>query len=177
MKLKNLNREISIARDAAGVPHIEAGDWHDALYGLGYMHARDRGTQLLFARSIASGRATEEISNSPELLETDHFFRRLALYRGLAEEFAQLPESMRDQLAAYCAGVNDCIQASWRSIAMLATGFQPQPWNETSVILVGQLLSFGGLAVSQMQNERVLVEIIHAGIDEQAMKELEEAVP
>jgi len=172
LKLKNLKRDIRLSRDKAGVPHVDAANWLDALYGLGYMQASDRGTQMLFARSIASGRAAEEIRDSPELVETDRLFRRVALYRRLAEEFSLLPEEIRQQLTAFCAGVNDCLEASWRSIAMLATGYRPQPWRETSVLLVGQLLSFGGLAVSQMQNERVLLEIIHAGIDEQAMKEL-----
>ena len=34
------------------------------------------------------------------------------------------------------------------------------------------LLSFGGLAISQMQNERLLIELIHAGANEESLKEL-----
>ena len=66
-------------RDPHGVPHIRADSWREALYGLGYMHALDRPTQMLFSRAVASGRAAELIADKPELLETDRFFRRVGL--------------------------------------------------------------------------------------------------
>lgn len=170
--LTHVNREITAARDSAGVPHIRANNWLDGLYGLGYFHACDRGTQLLFARSIASGKASQEISNSEELQETDRFFRRVGLHRRLTEEVALLSETNRRELAAYCEGVNDGLAATGRSLPMWVTGYQPTPWDEEGVMIVGQLLSFGGLAVSQMQNERIIVELIHAGAFEEGMREL-----
>ena len=51
---------------------------------------------------------------------------------------------------------------------MWATGFQPQPWNQQSVMLIGNLLNFGGLAVGQQQNERLLLELIQAGVGRRA---------
>jgi penicillin G amidase len=54
MEFTKLARDIEIQRDQAGVPHITAESLNDALYGLGYMHAYDRVTQILFARAIAS---------------------------------------------------------------------------------------------------------------------------
>jgi penicillin amidase len=163
---------FSASRDDAGVPHITAPSWLDALYGLGYMHAVDRGSQLLFSRAIAAGTAAEEIRDTPELLETDRFFRRWGLFRGLDEEAAALPARTREQLAAYCEGVNDGLAFSGRSLPVLATGFEPRPWDERAIMLVGQLLSFGGLAIGQMQNERVLIELIHAGVHDAGLREL-----
>jgi len=170
--LKNAQRDITISRDEHGVPHVQAATWADAVYGLGYMHATDRGTQMLFSRSVASGTAAEEIADSPELVETDRFFRRIGLYRQLDRETALLEPSVREQLQAYCSGVNDGIAGSGRSLAVWATGFPVSPWDEAAILLVGQLLSFGGLAISQMQNERMLVELIHAGVNEDGLKEL-----
>ncbi|HZZ70754.1 MAG TPA: penicillin acylase family protein, partial [Pirellulales bacterium] len=51
-------------------------------------------------------------------------------------------------------------------------GFHPEPWNEQAVLLIGNLLSFGGLAVGQQQNERILVDLIQAGVDDAKMREL-----
>ena len=79
ISIKNARRRITVQRDANGVPHIDGTSWPDVLYGLGYMHAIDRGTQLLFSRAVASGRGAERISDQPELLETDRFFRRIGL--------------------------------------------------------------------------------------------------
>ncbi len=72
---KNARRRFTVARDIHGVPHVEADSWRGALYGLGYMHAIDRPTQMLFSRAVASGQSTELIADKPELLEMDRFFR------------------------------------------------------------------------------------------------------
>src|SRR5688500_17253611 len=90
LRVPRAEGRFTVRRDQTGVAHVAAERWLDALYGLGFMHARDRGTQLLFARSVASGRATEEIADTPDLWETDRFFRRIGLYRHLAEEVAAL---------------------------------------------------------------------------------------
>ena len=151
IRITKARRKIKAQRDEQGVPHIEGTTMLDVLYGLGYMHAADRGTQLLFSRAVASGRATERISDQPELLDTDRFFRRVGLHQNLDEEVEKMDDRSFDQLTAYCEGVNDGIKASGRSLPMWATGFHPQPWNHQAVLLVGKLISFGGLAISQMQ--------------------------
>lgn len=165
-------REFVVTRDAAGVPHISAATWHDALYGLGYMHATDRGTQLLFSRTVASGRAAEQIAPKDELIETDRFFRLMGLHLNVQQEAVALDDRTRQQLLVYCAGVNDGLKAKGRTLPMWATGYQPEPWEPAAVILVGRLLSFGGLAVSQLQNERLILELIHAGASDAALAEL-----
>ncbi len=169
---KHARRRFTVARDTHGVPHIAAGSWIAALYGLGYMHAIDRPTQMLFARAIASGQAAEQIADKPELLEMDRFFRRTGLYLSLDAEVSKLDDHTFDQLTAYCEGVNDGLKDSGRSLPMWAVGFVPQPWNQKSVLLLGNLLAFGGLVVGQQQNERILLDLIHAGVGDDKLREL-----
>jgi penicillin G amidase len=172
LSTKNARRRFTVARDIHGVPHIEAGTWREALYGLGYMHAVDRPTQMLFSRAVASGQATELLADKPELLEMDRFFRRTGLYLPLDGEVANLDDETFDQLTAYCEGVNDGMKGSSRSLPMWAAGFVPQAWNQRSVLLLGNLLSFGGLVVGQQQNERILLDLINAGVAEDKLREL-----
>ena len=87
-------------------------------------------------------------------------------------EVDQLDDSTFDQLTAYCEGVNDGSKHSGRSLPMWATGFVPQPWNQKAVLLIGQLLSYGGLAVGQQQNERILLDLIQAGVADDKLREL-----
>jgi len=169
---KSARRRFTVARDANGVPHISAPSWRAALYGLGYMHGIDRPTQMLFARAVASGRSAEQIADKPELLEMDRFFRRTGLYLNLDHEVANLDDETFDQLTAYCEGVNDGMKDSGRSLPMWATGFVPQPWNQKSVLLLGHLLSFGGLVVGQQQNERILLDLIREGVADNKLREL-----
>ena len=163
---------VSIQRDDAGVPHVVADDLATALFGLGYMHAADRGTQLLFARSMALGRGREEIADTPELADTDRFFRRIGLFLDCEKEFEELPEPQQVMIQRYCDGVNHGIETAGRSLPMWATGFEPERWDGESVMLIGKLLSFGGLAISQLQNERLLIQLIHSGVGEAALRDL-----
>lgn len=172
LSTKYARRRFTVARDIHGVPHITAESWRSALYGLGYMHAVDRPTQMLFARAVASGQAAELIADKPELLEMDRFFRRTGLYLSLDAEVSNLDDDTFDQLTAYCEGVNDGMKSSGRSLPMWASGFVPQPWNQRSVLLLGSLLSYGGLVVGQHQNERILLELIQAGVADDKLREL-----
>ena len=92
IRIDHQGREVVIVRDEQGVPHVHAGRWLDVLFGLGYMHALDRTTQVLFSRAVASGRGAERIADKPELVETDRFFRRVGLHRHLDDEVAALDE-------------------------------------------------------------------------------------
>ncbi len=172
INIKNASRRFTASRDENGVPHIRAATFADTLYGLGMMHASDRPTQMLFGRAVAAGHSAEAIADSPELYETDCFFRKVGLHLDLDREVDQFDDRSFGQLTAYCQGVNDGLKQSWRSLPMWATGFQPEPWNQKAVLLIGKLLSFGGLAIGQTQNERLVLELIHAGVSEDRLKEL-----
>ena len=172
LRLKYARREFTAARNRSGVPEITAPTWLDALYGLGFLHALDRATQMLFSRAIALGRSAELIADRPELVETDRFFRRAGLYLKLERELELLEPQIVGQLSVYCQGVNDGMKRAGRSLPMRATGFRVSPWDETSILLLGNLLSFGSLAVGQQQNERLILELIHAGVNDGRMREL-----
>ena len=172
LPLSQARRRFTAIRDENGVPHISAGSWLESLYGLGYLHALDRPTQMLFARAVASGRAAELIADKRELLETDRFFRRIGLYLHLAREVRALDDAIFSQLTVYCEGVSDGLREARRSLPMWATGFAPTPWNQESALLIGQLLSFGGLVIGQQENERLVLDLIHAGVDDDKLREL-----
>jgi penicillin amidase len=169
---KTARYEFTAVRDDAGVPHVTGASWQEAIYALGYLHATDRPTQIYFARTVAMGRAAERIANTHELVETDRFFRRAGLYRYLRREAKLLEPRIREQLTWYCEGVNDGITDAGRTLAMWVTGFRPQPWDVEAVLLIGNLLSFSGLAVGQQDNERLLLELVQLGIEASRIREL-----
>ena len=154
------------------MPHVVARTWQEALYAWGYLHALDRPTQLYFARAVATGRAAEFIRNKPELYETDLFIRRAGLYRFLPRELKSLDDPTQQALDAYSKGVNDGLLDAGRTLPMWVTGFQPLPWEPTSVLLIGKLLSLAGLSVVEQENERLLLELIQVGVDDERLREL-----
>lgn len=71
-----MNPKVKIWRDKNGVPHIEAMDKLDMFWGQGYVHALDRGMQMLLMRILGQGRACELLDSSDETLQIDKFFGR-----------------------------------------------------------------------------------------------------
>ncbi len=169
---KHAQRPFTAIRDEHGVPHITAETVQDALYGLGFMHALDRPTQLLFSRAVASGRTAELIADKPAMLETDRFFRKAGLYRNVAREASELSPEHLEDLVAYCHGVNAGMHQAGRSLPMWATGFRPQSWDVESVLLLANLLNYAGLAVSLQQQERLIVELVQAGVSDDRLRAL-----
>lgn len=172
LELKASKVDFTASRDGSGVPHAECGSWLEAVYALGYLHAIDRPSQMVFARAVAAGRAAELLADRPEMLEMDRFLRRAGLHRRLGEEVGMLSPRVLEQLEWYCRGVNDGLKEVGRTLPMWAVGVQPEPWTPESVMLIGNLLSFAGLAVGEQESERVILELIQLGIEEERLKEL-----
>src|SRR5690606_20788233 len=146
---KSARHPFDVVRDEAGVPHVRAASWREALFALGYLHAIDRPSQIYFGRAVASGRAAELIADKPELLEMDIFLRRAGLDRSHQREISLLPSHILQQLDWYCQGVNDGLLDAGRTWPMWVSGFKPRPWDVQSVLAVGNLLSYAGLSVTE----------------------------
>ena len=71
--LAGLGADISIDRDAAGVPTIVALNRNDLARGLGYVHAQDRFFQMDLLRRAAAGELSALLG--PALLPTDRKLR------------------------------------------------------------------------------------------------------
>lgn len=172
INIRKARYPFTAVRDDAGVPHVKAADWQAAVYALGYLHALDRPTQIYFARSIAAGRAAERIAAKPELVEMDMFLRRANLTQRIDEEVEALEPHILEQLLWYCEGVNDGLTDGRRSLPMWVVGFEPGLWDPSSVLLLGNLLSFAGLAVGEQEAELTLLELIQLGVEDDRIREL-----
>ena len=59
-----MKKDVRIWRDSHGVPHVEAENLNDLFWGQGYVHARDRGLQMLLMRILGQGRMCELLDDS-----------------------------------------------------------------------------------------------------------------
>ena len=80
--LPGLAADVSVIRDAHGIPTIRAGSEADAYRALGYVHAQDRLWQMEQMRRLGAGRLSEMTGSAT--LEYDRLMRTLGVYR-LAE--------------------------------------------------------------------------------------------
>ncbi|HEY6066067.1 MAG TPA: penicillin acylase family protein, partial [Thermoanaerobaculia bacterium] len=110
VKVGGLAAPVTIETDVHGVPTIRAASEEDALFGLGYVHARDRLWQIEYQRRIGSGRLAEILG--PRLVETDRFLRTIGFRRAAQSAWRALPAAHRRLLEAYTRGLNAYIASS-----------------------------------------------------------------
>ncbi len=162
---------LSIARDANGVPHIEADQFDDTMWGIGYCHGTDRTTQILMMRALGQGRVCELLSDSEESLQIDKFFRRANWQNNIEQQIELLDDNTRRTSQAYCDGVNAGLAA--RKVYVLKLmGLRPEPWTIADSILIMRMTGYLTLAQSQAEVERFFIEMVQAGVDNKRLAEL-----
>lgn len=162
---------VKIWRDEHGIPHVHADSVTDMFWGQGYVHATDRGLQLLMMRILGQGRASELLDSSDETLQVDIFFRRMNWGGRIQSQMDALPEGTQRYLTAYCEGVNAALarKVPWE---LKLLGYHPEPWRSEDSIMISRMIGYLTLAQSQTEIERLFVEMVQAGVDEARLKEL-----
>ena len=162
---------MSIARDEHGIPHVMAAFDTDLYRGLGYCHAADRALQMLVLRVLVQGRGCELLADSAEMLAVDRFFRRMNFGHEAAAERDKLPGRYQVLLDAYVDGVNRALAESipWE---MRLLRYKHTPWEAADSLALTRLMAYVNLAQSQGDMERLLVEMVQAGVPTGHLDEL-----
>jgi len=162
---------VEIWRDEMGVPHIEAENLSDMYWGNGYVHARDRGMQMLLMRILGQGRASEILDSSDDTLAVDLFFRRMNWYENTRTQFAELEKEKQQFLESYCEGVNAAFAKKYPWELKLL-GYKPEQWVPENSIMITRMVGYLTLAQSQAEVERLLVELVQGDISKEKLEEL-----
>ncbi len=161
----------SIKRDQAGVPHIEGKDWPEVFRGLGYSHARDRGLQMLTMRTLGRGRASELLASSDENLAVDLYFRRMNWAGGAEQEASRFAPEVAPIVEAYCQGANERFAESL-PFELRLLGYRHDPWTAADIVVLSRMGGYLTLTQSQAETERLLVEMVQAGVARELLEEL-----
>jgi penicillin amidase len=156
------------------VAHVSAVDLNGVMQGLGYCHARDRGLQMLLVRILARGRACELLSADDQLFDVDRFFRRLNLAGDSAAEIAKLSPRVGSMVDAYCRGANAYWQRHGGPWELRLMGYRPRgdPWTAVDVLMTAKVIGYVGLAATQGEMERLIVEMVQGGVSRERLEEL-----
>ncbi|PPS60596.1 penicillin acylase family protein [Pseudomonas sp. BRM28] len=140
--LKGLAQNVSVRRNALGMPLIESSSFHDALFTLGYVHAGDRIGQMVGMRLLAQGRLAEMAG--PDALEVDRFMRAVNLKKNANDLYADASPRLKRFFEVYARGVNAYLfRYRDRLPAPLAqSGYRPEYWKPEDSALIFSLYSF-----------------------------------
>ncbi|MCU0712868.1 MAG: penicillin acylase family protein [Pirellula sp.] len=165
LRVDGIQAEVSVERDALGIPTISATHRNDLAFATGFVHAQDRFFHMDLLRRNAAGELSELIG--PALVDRDKSTRmhrfRAAAKRNLDSE----SPPTRQLLQSYADGVN----AGLRSLRAapfeyLLLGQSPAPWTpEDSLLVVFSM--FLDLQGNQFESERQR-GLLHELVPEQA---------
>jgi penicillin G amidase len=168
LQLTGLRGEVTIERDASGIPTIKAATPDDAAFGLGFVHAQDRLWQLETHRRIGSGRLAQAFG--APALETDKFLRALGVRRAAAAQWAKASPEVRSGIEAYTAGVNAYLKEAMRARPpeFVVLGLQPEPWTPVDSVAWAIMMAWdlGGNWNTELQRMRLALKLPVARIDE-----------
>ncbi|MFB7249391.1 penicillin acylase family protein [Microbacterium sp. NPDC056234] len=104
VELDGLEAQVTVQRDASGIPTITADSSGDLFHAQGFVHAQDRFFEMDFRRHVTSGRVAEMFGESQ--VATDMFLRTLGWRDVAEEEVAAMDETTLGYYQAYADGVN-----------------------------------------------------------------------
>ncbi len=172
IKIKgNFPQGLEITRGTHGVPRIKARDLSGAFWGMGYCHAVDRGMQLLLMRILGQGRACECLDDSEEMLEVDRFFRKMNWSGHLQEQWEALDSEAQGLVQDYTNGINAFLsrRPPWE---FKLVGYKPTPWTPENSLMIMRMAGYLTLAQSQGEVERLFVEMVQAGVENDKLASL-----
>ena len=140
--LKGLAQNVSVRRNAMGMPLIESNSFHDALFTLGYVHASDRLTQMVTLRLLAQGRLAE--MSGAERLDVDRYMRAINLKKNADELYKASSPRLKRFFEVYARGVNAYLFRYRDKLPsdLAATGYKPEYWKPEDSALMFCLLNF-----------------------------------
>lgn len=178
MKLGRKRRQVRVGdvtftatRTEDGVAELWADDDDGLACALGAAHATDRMVQMVMARIVGQGRIAECLADTDGTFAIDLVMRQMGFARSASVEAARLDADTLRFAAAYAAGVNHVLATSRRPFELVLARHTPDPWTPADTLLTIKLMSWLGLAQSQQDVEKLVIQAIHDGapIDDLAL--------
>ncbi len=140
--VRGISNNISIIRDASGVPHIEGTSLADVSFALGFVHAQDRLWQMEVNRRIGAGRLSEVLGSAA--LSKDKFLRTVGFYQAAKQTYNHLSDETKILFKAYTAGVNAQLEMHKGALPpeFLILNMKPEKWTVTDSLVWMKMMSW-----------------------------------
>ncbi|MCC7206053.1 MAG: penicillin acylase family protein [Anaerolineae bacterium] len=151
LRLAGLRDEVTILRDAAGVPHIYARNAADLFFAQGVVQAQDRWWQMEFNRHTGLGRISELVGDNEEALNNDIFIRTVGWNRAAQADLDAISDETRAALDAFSAGVNAYIMGKsggdlaveYSLLGVTGVNIPVEPWQPLHSLAWAQVMAWG----------------------------------
>ncbi|MEU1971778.1 penicillin acylase family protein [Microbacterium sp. NPDC019599] len=161
--LAGLDDEVTVQRDALGIPVITAETTHDLFYAQGYVHAQDRFWEMDFRRHVTAGRVAELFGESQ--VATDSFLRTLGWHEIAEQEVEELDEAARSYYDAYADGVNayladhegSAVSLEYAVLGLQNPDYEIEPWTPADSVAWLKAMAWDLRGNIETETERALM--------------------
>jgi acyl-homoserine lactone acylase PvdQ len=137
--IKGLDADVHITYNDWGIPYINATTNEDAIFALGYAHARDRLWQMDLSRRLAKGELSELVGEIA--FETDVFMRTIGIKRNVESLYRTLSAEDKVLLLKYAEGINTYVlQQAVLPLEYLLSWNTWTLWHPTDTIALTKLM-------------------------------------
>jgi penicillin amidase len=154
------------------VIEIWADSYLDLAAGIGFAHAYDRLVQMSTMRLAGQGRTGECLRSDDFSLQVDTLTRTMGFAHHAAREVGDCPPELLQLAEAYCRGVQYYLDHGSIPWELKLVGYRPEKWTVADVLLTVKLMGYVGLAQSQQQMEKFLIQAIRGGTQVAKLKKL-----
>ncbi len=142
VRVRGVAQPSHIGKNPAGMPIIEANNFHDLLFTFGYSHASDRLTQMVQLRLLAQGRLAE--LHGAEMLNLDRLMRSINLSNDAQTLYKNAPKNLQTYFEIYARGINAYIYQMRDTLPpdLARANYQPEYWKAEDSALLFALFSF-----------------------------------
>ena len=175
IEVTGLTAEVTVERDASGVPTITADSTDDLFYAQGFVHAQDRFFEMDFRRHVTAGRVAEMFGASQA--GTDAFLRTLGWRKVAEAEVAAMDDVTLSYYEAYAAGVNAYLASrsgaelslEYAVLGMQNPDYAPEPWEPADSVAWLKAMAWDLRGNVEDETERALLAAeLDAGATEDA---------
>jgi penicillin amidase len=159
-------------RTTGGVVEIWGRDPLALQCGLGFFHAHDRLVQMMLVRLVGQGRLCECLHDDDKTLAIDIFMRQVGLAQAARDDVARLSAPAHDFVGAYADGINAYLRRHARPLEFQLAGYRPEPWEPCDTLLTMNLMAYMGLAQTQQDLEKFLIQAIQQGTNVEQLQKL-----
>ena len=133
--MTGISAPVQIVRDARDIPHITARSDRDLFFAQGYAEGSDRLFQMDLIRRFVRGRLSEVLGSTT--LAADEHARIVPIDDIVANEWAHLNASSRDELQAFSDGVNAARERQPLPAEFRLLLYKPEPWTPQDSLAAG----------------------------------------
>ncbi len=169
VEMDGIKGEVTVYRDAYGVPHIFAENEGDLYRAVGWCMAQDRLWQMDLLRRVCTGRLSEVLGE--DLVETDLFMRALRMPEKTRMALERTDERVIDAVEAFVDGVNQYIDARNDSLPpeFSILGYKPEKFE---VEHIGNLVGYMTWDLTMGWDAELFIHKIGEKLGKEMMKDL-----